>query len=391
MTEIPQQTRDGVRTESLRDWSTFRRSLTDRKIAGVAGGLGRHLDVDPTVLRVLLVVLCFFGGAGFVLYGAAWLLVPEEGSDRAIVRTSSGARTALLAIAAVVGALLLLGNGAGRWGFPWPLAVLALVLFLILKNRDKPMPEHGSPTPPAGGDLGGTATMSPPVDTTDAPPPAPPWTPPTQEAYQPPTPRPYRGPSLFGPTMALLAVTLGALGLYDVAGGHVVAPACAALALAVVGVMLVVGAWVGRAGALVLVGILAALALAVTSAAQGIQIDGGRRLAADPASAAAVQSRYAVTTGQVTLDLSGVRDPAKLDGRTIRVHANVGQIVVTLPHGVGADVHAVVSGPGAVDVPGAQRGGIDTQVSRDFVPAGETAHVNLDLDLAVGHIEVRQS
>ena len=50
-------------------------------MAGVAGGLGRHLDVDPTILRVLFVVLVFFGGAGLLLYGALWLLVPEEGTE----------------------------------------------------------------------------------------------------------------------------------------------------------------------------------------------------------------------------------------------------------------------------------------------------------------------
>src|SRR6187549_2918123 len=75
----------GVDRPNLRNYEELRRSVTDRKVAGVAGGLGRHLNVDPTILRVLFVVLCFFGGAGFVAYGVAWLLVPEEGRSDGII------------------------------------------------------------------------------------------------------------------------------------------------------------------------------------------------------------------------------------------------------------------------------------------------------------------
>lgn len=395
MTEIPQQERGGVRTENLRDYSHLRRSLTDRKIAGVAGGLGRHLNIDPTVLRVVFVVLCFFGGAGFVLYGAAWLLVPEEGSDRAVVRTSVGTRMALLLGAAVVAALLLIGGSWGRFGFPWPLAVLALVVFLILMNRDKPMnnqPQNPvEPTPAGEPAEAATATLPAPGDTSYGPqPPAPPWAPPTaQQYYEPPRPRPDRGPRLFGPTMALLAIALGALGLYDVSGGHVVAAAYPALALGVIGVMLVVGAWVGRAGGLILVGVIAAIALAATSVAHG-SFENTRRLDLRPASAAAVHPSYSVPTGQVRLDLRDVRDPAALDGRTIDVHAGVGEVLVILPPDVAANVNADVSGPGGIDVPGTTRGGINTHLTQEVGPADAPSHLDLNLDLSVGHIEVRQ-
>src|SRR5688500_15507731 len=91
MTEPPQQ--DRVTTQHLRDLQGLRRSVTDRKVAGVAGGLGRHLNIAPTILRVLFVVACFFGGAGFVLYGAAWLLVPEEGAEQGAVATPPSTRT----------------------------------------------------------------------------------------------------------------------------------------------------------------------------------------------------------------------------------------------------------------------------------------------------------
>ncbi|MFJ2776154.1 PspC domain-containing protein [Kitasatospora sp. NPDC087315] len=49
-----------------------------RVVAGVCGGLGRHLDIDPVVFRVVTAVLCLSGGLGLFLYGLAWLIVPTE-------------------------------------------------------------------------------------------------------------------------------------------------------------------------------------------------------------------------------------------------------------------------------------------------------------------------
>jgi phage shock protein PspC (stress-responsive transcriptional regulator) len=60
------------------------RSRDDRMLAGVAGGLGRYLGVDPTVVRIILVVLLVVGGAGLPLYLAGWLLIPEEGCDQSL-------------------------------------------------------------------------------------------------------------------------------------------------------------------------------------------------------------------------------------------------------------------------------------------------------------------
>src|SRR4051794_29502721 len=57
------------------------RSSSDRVIAGVAGGFGRYFGIDPVVIRLVLIVLSFFGGAGLIVYGAAWLLVPPDGHE----------------------------------------------------------------------------------------------------------------------------------------------------------------------------------------------------------------------------------------------------------------------------------------------------------------------
>src|SRR4051794_22565447 len=43
------------------------RSLGDRKVAGVCGGLGAYFGIDPVIIRILIVVLTIFGGSGLLL------------------------------------------------------------------------------------------------------------------------------------------------------------------------------------------------------------------------------------------------------------------------------------------------------------------------------------
>ena len=54
------------------------RSETDKKIAGVCGGIGELLDSDPTVVRIIAVFLAFATGVipFLVTYLVAWWIVP---------------------------------------------------------------------------------------------------------------------------------------------------------------------------------------------------------------------------------------------------------------------------------------------------------------------------
>lgn len=56
------------------------RSRDERMIGGVCGGLGEYLNTDPTIIRVLFVIIAL-SGAGIFLYLAMWLIVPEEPMD----------------------------------------------------------------------------------------------------------------------------------------------------------------------------------------------------------------------------------------------------------------------------------------------------------------------
>lgn len=54
------------------------RSRTNRKIAGVCGGLGDYFNIDPTLVRILFLIFLLFGGGGLLLYIICWIAVPEE-------------------------------------------------------------------------------------------------------------------------------------------------------------------------------------------------------------------------------------------------------------------------------------------------------------------------
>ena len=54
------------------------RSTDDRWLAGVCGGLGKYFNVDPTLVRVIFVVLALIGLGGVILYILLWVLIPPE-------------------------------------------------------------------------------------------------------------------------------------------------------------------------------------------------------------------------------------------------------------------------------------------------------------------------
>ena len=55
------------------------RSISDRMIGGVCGGLGVFLSIDPVFIRLLFVLLLFGTDFGLILYLLLWILIPEEG------------------------------------------------------------------------------------------------------------------------------------------------------------------------------------------------------------------------------------------------------------------------------------------------------------------------
>ena len=54
------------------------RSTTDRRIAGVCGGIAKYLNVDPTVVRIIFLVALLCGSVGFWAYLIVWIAAPED-------------------------------------------------------------------------------------------------------------------------------------------------------------------------------------------------------------------------------------------------------------------------------------------------------------------------
>ena len=56
----------------------LRRSKTDKMIAGICGGLGKYFGLDPTILRLVFVLLMIFAGTGLLAYLIMWLVISYE-------------------------------------------------------------------------------------------------------------------------------------------------------------------------------------------------------------------------------------------------------------------------------------------------------------------------
>lgn len=58
------------------------RSRTNKMIAGVCGGIAKNFNLDPTLVRILFVLVSIFSAAfpGIIVYVILWIVMPEEGA-----------------------------------------------------------------------------------------------------------------------------------------------------------------------------------------------------------------------------------------------------------------------------------------------------------------------
>ena len=48
-------------------------------VAGICGGLAAHLEVDPSLIRLVWIVVTLISfGTGLIVYLAAWIIIPES-------------------------------------------------------------------------------------------------------------------------------------------------------------------------------------------------------------------------------------------------------------------------------------------------------------------------
>lgn len=355
----------------------LRRSRTDRKVAGVAGGLGVYLGIDPVIVRILFVVLAIFGGSGLLLYLVAWLLIPEEGTERSEVQrfVDRNGTVALVILGVVVAVLLIASSQALRWwGFGsglWPLVVVAgvgLVVWYVLRQQAPPPAAPAAPAAPYQ--------------------PASPYQPAVAPAVAPAPPRPASPLGLI--TMSLATLTAGVLVALDLAD-VISLPSVVLFAVltAIVGLGLVVGSVVGRARWLVVPGVLLALVTAATASVPTYASGQTGNTVWAPTSVASIATSYEWGAGDVTLDLTAVAPT----GRTpVKAGLGAGTLTVVLPPTARAVVDASV-GVGSITMPdGSVSSGFGRHTEQTLVgPSGPATGGTfvLDLNVGVGELKVR--
>ncbi len=329
------------------------RPVQGRTFAGVSGAFARATDTDPVLWRVVLVVLTIFGGIGLLIYLLAWLLLPADGDTATPLEALGGrGRSRTSSARTIVGLVIVAIALAGYFSEPYratpliALLVLGGVLLLLLRDRSRGGTPAGPVTPPPY-----TPPPAAHVPYGAFPPPVPPVLPPPGTAWSapvppvPPVPAPRRPRSrLGGLTVSFAVLLLGGLGAADLAGVSVPTVAYFAAPLAVIGLGLLVGTWVGRARWLIPLGI--ALSLAVGGGWVAVEASPWTRpsvgsVAYAPDTVAEIAESYHRNFGDIELDLTDVNFTGADATTTVRV--DFGSLRVILPSDVDVVVDATVS------------------------------------------------
>jgi phage shock protein PspC (stress-responsive transcriptional regulator) len=114
------------------------RSRTDRVIGGVCSGLAEYFNMDPTLMRIVFVVLIFAKGIGLLAYIIGWILIPERKEEEVEggPATSSTASRFLPGLILVVIGLIFLFNNFFFWfsfKMLWPIVLIVLGIYIIAK------------------------------------------------------------------------------------------------------------------------------------------------------------------------------------------------------------------------------------------------------------------
>ena len=347
-------------------------------IGGVCSGLAEHFGNDPLLFRVGFVALGLLGLGGVVAYVAAWALIPaDDGPPRSQTwHRASWLGWPLLVIGGLLAAPVLAGllTGAGPvvlgpvGGFdvgPLPLAAVLVLVGLALLRQ--PEPSRPSRPPNESAERVATEVL-------------------TQARGTVAIKRRKRERSpltAFTLAAALLvfggAALLSSTGVVSVDVGQL-----AALALAVVGAGLLVGAWFGRGRLLIPMGILMIPPVLLTSLVNFPLAGSIGSPYLTPRGTDELESlRY--LAGQVTLDLSRYRFVEGDEHLRLRVAA--GSMTVIVPHDVRVVADVAVRG-GEAFVFGGNQSGFGLHVERAVGPEDATSVLHLEIEAGFGSVGV---
>jgi phage shock protein C len=120
------------------------RSRESSMLGGVCGGFGEYFNIDPTIVRLIFLLLVLASGAGIVIYVIAWIVVPlrpEENSLTAVSSSKSDENSGDFnkylpgLILIVVGAVFLMGHIWSWFSFAyiWPVVIILIGIFLVYR------------------------------------------------------------------------------------------------------------------------------------------------------------------------------------------------------------------------------------------------------------------
>ncbi len=409
----------------------------DGKVAGVCAGVGHYLGIDPVLVRIVVVALTLAGGSGLIAYVIAAVIIPKAAPGEPLEPVTDGLRSASTAtIAGVVGLALgaTLLFGGRPFGGPIdnlvPLLLVAGGIALLMQRRDPTTDAHpggaAGATGPAGSTFSDDPTLPSPTFTED-------W---TSTWFAPgqagapgwsAAPGGAAGSAPMGETTAPVASSVGVLpgrrrqrplpdrrfpftlltvSVLAVLGGVALVaerlgwadpswPGAFAAALLVIGAVLVVAAFVGRARLLVLLGLLCALGLGLSSVTADWADDGvGDRTVRPTLATLDDVQRHGI--GHFVVD---VRALELVEGtRTLTVRLGVGEAEILVPDDLDVELLGQV-GVGAITGPDdVTDGGLDT-VNRRSYPAPsadggsntiDEPRLVVDVEVGVGAVVVRR-
>jgi phage shock protein PspC (stress-responsive transcriptional regulator) len=313
------------------------RSSSNKMLAGVAGGLGEYLGVDPLLLRIAFFVSVFFGGFGLLVYVAMVAFVPDEHGQSFMAGRSRAASIAITAVL-VVAAISFLGPPAFVLG-PGLLAAAILGILGVLLWR-----ALGGQSGDEPGRIAARAALA----------------------------------------ALILVAALGAgtaVGLAAALGGGPIVAAGAIVA----GLTVLAAGLLGGPRWLILPVIVLVVPLAIVSAA-GIDLRGGvGDRTYRVASVTDLRPSYKLGAGRLDLDLRHLQVPA---GRTnVKLRVGIGEAVVRVPANTCVVTDARL-GVGQADLLDRNQGGADVTVSEGA--ASDAASVlHVDAHVGVGHLELQ--
>ncbi|MGI9665762.1 MAG: PspC domain-containing protein [Acidimicrobiia bacterium] len=379
------------------------RTRDGRILAGVASGLSEHLGINAWWFRFAFIILAFFGGFGVLVYIAAWLVIPDKGYKDPVIAQwltnldmSDGGTIFGVVLVGAAGLIVLtqLADFSGT-------LIVASVLFVagfLLYRGDLTSPKKSiddeqalastavsdsDPTPPpaVAGALVVTEEMPP------APPSAEPPAP--TEPAVPPPPKPPKERSVLGRiTIAAMLIVMATMALVDLAFDSIDTEPIHyfATAVAIVGIGLVVGAFVGRALWLIIVGVLLLPVMWLSTLAPSTWDFSAGEFLYEPTTVADVETDIDHGVGQVVIDLTGLSAIELAAVEEIDVELGAGEVVIRLPEDVGFTLNAEV-GLGEITGPFESRTGVGLEINNESFGSPPSI-LTLNLELGAGVITI---